>query len=389
MNPARIISVAALLTAAAPPAARAQEKPVPAFTGAEAAAHAGEEAAVTGKVVAVSKSAKGTTYLNFGDRFPRQTFSGVVLARDEAKVGDVKPFEGKVVTITGRIELSPDNKPQIVVSAPEQIKLAEPGDAPPPLPKPAATPMPATPAPTPQPQSAATPKPAELKKIALAPNWSGTAQGGEMTRKDLALLFAGQGAAGEIAEGDPSVVLFADVTFLAPLAVAKKRLQLDRAAESIAKVTCPGLPAGSFTAHTFSGIFVGGFNRLHLVTDLADQVVSVLLVDENPRQRSPEVTDTAGYHAYNFISGRTKGTNELVIKHEVAKGAAPGVVMVDSMLIDPHEGEPAGKPAPGARTPAKGASNSRTPRSGKVLERSRWIVPVPVVNLILRCVGNR
>ena len=362
MNPVRIISVAVLLAAAALPVVRAQQKPASAFPESEAAAHPNEDAAVTGKVVAVSKSAKGTTYLNFGDRFPRQTFSGVVLARDEAKVGDVKAFEGKVVTITGRIELSPDNKPQIVVSAPEQIKLAEPGDAP-----------------------APPPKPAELKKIALAVNWSSSAQGGEMTRKDLALLFAGQGAAGESVEGDPSVVLFADVTFLTPLAVAKKRLQLEGASDSTAKVTCPGLPAGSFSAHTFSGIFVVGFNRLYLVTDLAEQVVSVLLVDENPRQRSPEVTDTAGYHTYNFISARTKATNELVIRHEIAKGATPGVVVVESALVEPHEPEP----APNSRTTTKGTSSARTPHTGKVLERARWIVPAPVVNLILRGVGNR
>lgn len=101
----------------------AQEKPT--YPDSEAAAHVGEEATVSGKVVAVSKSGKGNTFMNFGARFPRQTFSGVIFARDEAAVGDVKQYEGKDVAITGRIEASPEGKPQIVIKAAEQIRLVE------------------------------------------------------------------------------------------------------------------------------------------------------------------------------------------------------------------------------------------------------------------------
>jgi hypothetical protein len=366
----------------------AQQKPLPAYTESDAGQHAGEEATVTGKVVAISKSAKGTTYLNFGDRFPRQVFSGVVLTRDEAKVGDVKMYEGKVVTLTGKIELSPDQKPQILISAPTQIQLAEPAGIPSPQSMPPAAPTAPVPGvsvapvrPTP-----VAPKPAEVKKMVLAANWSSPVQGGEMTRKDLATLFGGQGSASESAEGDPSIVLFGEVNFLAPLAVAKKRLQLEGASAFVSKVTCPGLPIGSLTATMFSGVFAGGYNRLYLVTDNAEQVVSILLVDENPRQRSPEVTDTMGYHTYNFINGRSKGNNELVIKHQVATEGAPrGVVVVESTLVDPTDGNPPSKGPASNRT----TTAARTPKTGKLMERSRWYVPGPVVNLILRCVGNR
>ena len=387
MSLPHLLPSVALFALLVPPPAHAQQKLVPAYTEAEAAQHAGEEAAVTGKVVAVSKSAKGTTYLNFGDRFPRQTFSGVVLARDEAKVGDLTSFEGKAVTVTGRIELSPDKKPQILISGPTQIKLAEPASASasastsPPAPAPMPVPSPAVPAPGAPPA-----KPAEARKIVLAPNWNSPTQGAEMTRKDLAAIFAGQGAASESVEGDPTVVLFGDVTFLAPLAAAKKRLQLDGQTSSVIKVTCPGLPLGSFTAHGFSGIFAGGFSRLYLVTDVADQVVSVLLVDENTRQRTPDVTDTTGYHTYNFINGRVKGTSDLVVKHQIVPDAPRGVVVLESMLIDPKSADPAVKSASTSRSTT---GTSRSSRTGKVMERSRWIVPVPIVNLIMRCVGNR
>jgi hypothetical protein len=391
MSFVRILFSAALLTLtlAASPQLCAQQKAV---AESEAGQHVGEDVAITGKVVAVSKSAKGTTYLNFGDRFPRQVFSGVVLARDEAKVGDTKIYEGKVVTVTGRVELSPDQKPQILITAPTQIQLAEPGTTPaPPAPTSGTAPMapPSTPTSALPAPAALQPQPASLKKIALAPNWNSPVQGGEMTRKDLASIFGGPSLGNESNEGDPTIVFFDDVTFLMPLGLAKKRLKLEGTTAFVSKVTCPGLPVGSFSAHGFAGVFAGGFNRLYLITDLADQVVSILLVDENSRQRSSDITDTTGYHTYNFINGRSKGNNDLVVKHQILTGAPRGVVVVESMLIDPTDEDGAAKGSSSSRSTTKGTTTSRTSRTGKVNERSRWYVPNTIVSLILRCVGNR
>ena len=208
-----------------------------------------------------------------------------------------------------------------------------------------------------------------------------------MTRKDLATLFAGRGIAD--ASADSAIMVYPGIPFLAPLAAAKKQLNLEGASASKTRVTCPGMPVGSFSAHTFSGVFAGGFSRLCLVTDNADQVVSVLLVDENSRQRATGLSDSAGYHTYNFINLRVKGTNDLVIKHEIAADSPPGVVLVESLLVDPHDSESSSKSSSSRSSSGKSSSSSRTPRSGKVLERSNWYVPVPVVNLILRCASGR
>jgi hypothetical protein len=113
-------------------------------------------------------------------------------------------------------------------------------------------------------------------------------------------------------------------------------------------------------------------------------------VDDNPRQRSSDITDSSGFHTYNFINGRSKGTNELVVKHQLVKEGAPkGVVVVETMLLDPNEADPAAK---GSSKP-KGSSSSsssaaRTPKTAKVSERSRWYVPGPVVSLILKCTAS-
>lgn len=388
----------------APPPACAQQKAVPAYADTEAAQHVGEEVSITGKVIAVSKSGKGTTYMNFGDRFPRHIFSGTVLARDEAKVGDVKMYEGKVVTITGKIEQAQDQKPQILISSPTQIKLAEGGGAPvAPAPTAAANPAPAPPAVPKPPMPATVPavpvpaappttasltppapaKPVEVKKMALATNWNGPGQAGEMTRKDLAALFGSEGSPSENVEGDPTVILYGDVPFLAPLAQAKKRLQLEGVSPTVSKVNTPGLPVGSLSSYGFTGIFAGGYGRLNIITDLAEQVVSIQVVDDNPRQRSSDTTDTNGYHTYNFINGRSKAANDLVVKHQIVKEGAPrGVVVVETLLIDPTDGN---------SPPKKGSSSSSrsTTRTGKVMERARWYLPQSLVSLILRCAGNR
>jgi hypothetical protein len=410
--PGAALLLALVLFPVAPAVTLGQEKAVPGFPDTEAAKHVGEEVAITGKVFAVSKSGKGTTYLNFGDRFPRHIFSGTVLARDEAKVGDVKIYEGKVVTITGKIEQAQDQKPQILISSPTQIKLADGGGAPavatnpppapvtppsaapptaapaipkPPMPAPVTPTAPAPPATTAALTPPSTPKPAEVKKMVLGVTWNNPGQGGEMTRKDLAMIFGNEGYASENVEGDPTVMLYGEVPFLAPLALAKKRLQLEAVTPSISRVSTPGLPGASFSSYGYTGIFAGGFNRLNIITDLADQVVSIQLVDENPRQRTSDTTDTGGYHTYNFVNGRSKGTNDLVVKHQVVKEGAPrGVVVVESMLIDPTDGNP-----PPKKSSSSSSSSRSTTRTGKVMEKSRWYVPGTVVSLILRCVGSR
>lgn len=380
-------------TAALSPLGLAEQK----YSDTEAGKHAGDEATVTGKVASVTKSGKGTVYLNFGEKFPRQTFSGVVFAKDADTVGDLSQFEGKTVALTGRIELSPDGKPQIVIKSADQVKLADGAPAtaatPPapkapmaPAPAPSIASVPTTPA-IPAAKPTPPPPPVEGKRVALAANWSSAPQTGDMTRKDLAMLFGSQHGSEEKLIAEDSIILYPEVPYLTPLATARKILRLENINAGRLKITTPGLPVGSLTANSYNGVFPGGFTTLTLVTDLSDQVVSVHLTDPNPRVRTADITDTGGYHTYNFIAQRDKAVGQLVIKHEIVREGAPaGVVVVDSMLIDPTAPDPS---APRTSGKSSKTTASRTPRSGKVLERSRWYVSKPLVNIILRASGNR
>ncbi len=377
------------------------------YSDTEAGKHAGDDAIVTGKVASVSKSGKGTTYLNFGEKFPRQTFSGVVFAKDADKVGDLSQFEGKTVALSGKIENSPDGKPQIIIRSAEQVKLADAAapaattatPAPATSPAPAAPATPPAPMPAPAVASATTapsvaPKPTppptdSTKGIMLAANWTTAPQAGDMTRKDLAMLFGSAIASGETPVADDSIVVYPEVPYLTPLQTARKLLHLENTNAARTKITTPGFPVGSLTANTYPGIFPGGYTVLTLVTDVSDQVVSVHLTDSNPRVRTSEITDTGGYHTYNFIAQRDKSAGQLVIKHEIIREGAPaGVIVVDSQLIDPSAPDP-NAPRTISKSSRSSTTTFRQPRTGKVLERSRWYVPKPLVSVILRASGNR
>jgi hypothetical protein len=364
----------------------------PSYSDNEAAQHVGEEATVTGIVASVSTSSKGTTFLNFGARFPRHTFGGVIFSRNEADVGDVKQYEGKEVSLTGRIEASPtDKKPQIVIKSADQLKFATKGSSTPPTPPPAPAPAPTTPTatppmpPTPAPAPARAPnpepsKPASATRIALGTGWNSPSAGGEMTRKDLARLFGDVATPGTSPQVDDTIEVYPGIPILAPLEKVKKFLNLSGATSSKAKVMTPGLPKESFTSWAFNGVFPGGFNRLVIVTDNTDQVVSMLAIDSSGRTRVQNETDTIGYHTYNFINGGAKAKNDLYVKHVLSKNSHdPGVIVVDTLLVDPTDPDP-------SLPPSRSSKSSTKPKTGKILERSRWFVPVPLADLILHCV---
>jgi DNA/RNA endonuclease YhcR with UshA esterase domain len=87
----------------------------------EAAQYVGKNVEVRGLVVAVYTSKKGNTFLNFGAKYPNQTFTGYIPAGSEL-AGDrwTATLQGKVIGITGKIELYKE-KPEIRVMSKDQI----------------------------------------------------------------------------------------------------------------------------------------------------------------------------------------------------------------------------------------------------------------------------
>jgi DNA/RNA endonuclease YhcR with UshA esterase domain len=88
----------------------------------EAIQYVGKEVEVRGRVVSVTTSPFGTTFINFGGEYPNQTFAGFIAA-GSAVASDQRltMVQGKIISITGTIELH-EGKPEIDIVAADQIK---------------------------------------------------------------------------------------------------------------------------------------------------------------------------------------------------------------------------------------------------------------------------
>jgi len=111
------IAMLALLLCAI--AARA-DKPI-VINDSEAIHYVGKEAEVRGRVVSVTTSPLGTTFINFGGEYPKQSFAGFIAAGSPmAAAQRLTMIQGKTIGITGTIRLR-DGKPEIEIVSADQI----------------------------------------------------------------------------------------------------------------------------------------------------------------------------------------------------------------------------------------------------------------------------
>ena len=91
----------------------------------EAVHYVGKNVEVRGLVVSVTTSPLGTTFINFGRKYPNQAFSGFIAAGSKIATDKwIAGLQGKIIGITGKIELH-QGKPEIKVTSIDQIKLMQ------------------------------------------------------------------------------------------------------------------------------------------------------------------------------------------------------------------------------------------------------------------------
>ena len=88
----------------------------------EAIQYVGKEVEVRGRVVSVTTSPLGTTFINFGREYPNQTFAGYIAAGSRIAADQrLTTIQGETINITGTIRLR-DGKPEIEILSADQIK---------------------------------------------------------------------------------------------------------------------------------------------------------------------------------------------------------------------------------------------------------------------------
>jgi hypothetical protein len=90
----------------------------------QAAAHAGEQACVTGRVLRAFTSKSGNTFLDFCEDYRNCPFTSVIFASDRAKFGDLTALQGRAIELRGKIQVYHD-QPEIVLNDPVQIREAQ------------------------------------------------------------------------------------------------------------------------------------------------------------------------------------------------------------------------------------------------------------------------
>src|SRR6266513_1449712 len=92
----------------------------PNYTAGEAAKHVGETATVTDRVDGFHQSGKGNIFLNMGGAYPNQAFTAFIPSGSASHFSNAAQYEGKTVSISGKIQLY-KGKPEIIVNSPSQI----------------------------------------------------------------------------------------------------------------------------------------------------------------------------------------------------------------------------------------------------------------------------
>src|SRR5258708_28108079 len=68
-----------------------------------AASHVGQTLTVEGTVASVRVTRSGTTFLNFGAAYPKQTFTAVMFRSAASRFPNPQQWEGKRVRVTGKV----------------------------------------------------------------------------------------------------------------------------------------------------------------------------------------------------------------------------------------------------------------------------------------------
>lgn len=228
--------------------------------------------------------------------------------------------------------------------------------------------------------------------LSLDNGWLGPVNGGSTATKELGALLSPLASPSANTSSADGLEIFQGVTYLMPLGEAKTKLNLTQNIVPKNKIVTGGFPKDSCFYHAFDGIYEGGYNKLYLITDKAEQVLAVQLVAESPRRDMAErFSSPTDWSYYNFITNRRKATTKTWVRHETYFPTAFGgkavwrkfqsnssfgqlagnetVLRIDTVLFDPDLD----------RYGMKGTDQ-------RFLEVSRIYLPKPFIELMLHCV---
>src|SRR5947208_15315247 len=137
-------------------------------------------------------------------------------------------------------------------------------------------------------------------QVSLQPGYDSRMQSGDISMRELQLLLSPHCSEGVDLSGGGTKI-YNGVTYLMDSEQAATNLGLAHSIASRVAVAAPGFPKNSLYYIGYDGAFEAHFNRLYLVTDTANKVVALQLVDEHPKGRwkSAAALAAATWSTYN------------------------------------------------------------------------------------------
>lgn len=225
----------------------------------------------------------------------------------------------------------------------------------------------AAPTTTPIPSAQLAAAPAQVQ-VSLQPGYDTRMQGGDVSMRELQMLLSSHCTQGIDLSG-AGTKIYRGVTYLMDSEQAVPALGLGHAVPSRVPVATAGFPRNSLYYIGYDGAFEGHFNRLYLVTDTANQVVAVQLLDEHPKSRwkSASSLASANWNTYNFVNARMRAS-DITRVNAVAKREGE-VIAIDTQLY---------------QFVRKRLGRSNVDRYEEQ-ENAKLFIPMPFARIILHC----
>ena len=168
-------------------------------------------------------------------------------------------------------------------------------------------------------------------QVSLQPGYDSRMQGGDISMREMQLLLSSHCSEGVDLSG-AGTKIYNGVTYLMDSEQAATVLSLAHSVSSRVPVATPGFPKNSMYYIGYDGAFEGHFNRLYLLTDTANKVVAIQLVDEDPKGRwkSAAALAAATWSTYNFINARMRASD--TVRVQAISKRQGNVILIETQM---------------------------------------------------------
>ena len=210
--------------------------------------------------------------------------------------------------------------------------------------------------------------PGKELQVSLQPGYDSRMQGGDISMRELQLLLSPHATEAVDLSG-AGTKIYNGVTYLMDSGQAVTALGLAHSVPSRVPLATPGFPKNSLYYIGYDGAFEGHFNRLYLVTDTANKVVAIQLVDESPRGRwkSAATLAAATWSTYNFINARIRASDSNRV--QALSKRQGDVILIETQMYQR------------VRTTV----GRKTVERYEEKENTKLIIPTPFARIILHC----